>query len=124
MRLISNKEYETELLIHLGNILYENSRYDEACELWRKSINIKNSVIAHRNLAYSYKQSKNIKGAVDEYKVAYLCGGNRERFLVEEYLQALSDYKDYDTIWVVYNELLPDLGRAGKNSDNSCRGCS
>ena len=94
------------VLIHLGIIYYENFIEDKALELWLKSIDIKPTAIAYRNISVYYKNKKDYEKALYYMEKSIDIFENKEMdeaFLVE-YFYLLDLLKKYDKIIQLYEK--------------------
>jgi tetratricopeptide (TPR) repeat protein len=92
--------------MHLGVMLYERSREDEANEAWRKSIQHKPSAWVYRNLAVVMKQKGKLDEAADLMEKAWKVSQSfPDRALAEEYLNLLVEGGQYETAWRLYQSL-------------------
>lgn len=94
------------VLIHLGIIYYENFIEDKALELWLKSIDIKPTAIAYRNISVYYKNKKDYEKALYYMEKSTDIFENKEMdeaFLVE-YFYLLDLLKKYDKIIQLYEK--------------------
>ncbi len=83
------------VLIHLGIIYYENFIEDKALELWLKSIDIKPTAIAYRNISVYYKNKKDYEKALYYMEKSIDIFENKEMdeaFLVEYFLHGCQTY--------------------------------
>lgn len=94
------------VLIHLGIIYYEAFMEDKALDLWLKSIEIKPTAIAYRNISVYYKNKKDYEKALEYMEKAINLFVNKEideAFLVE-YFYLLDLFKKYDKIIEQYEK--------------------
>ena len=94
------------VFIHLGIIYYENFMEDKALELWLKSIDIKPTAIAYRNISIYYKNKKDYEKSLFYMEKSIDLFENKEidvAFLVE-YFYLLDLLKKYDKIVKLYEK--------------------
>lgn len=92
--------------IDLGVLEYENENYEKAEQLWKESLKLKPTVIAHRCLAVAYDRKGNLEAACREMEQAFeLEGTNPSVYITEELLGMLKKQKSFDRMWQVYEQL-------------------
>ncbi|MDQ8735141.1 DUF5107 domain-containing protein [Paenibacillus sp. LHD-38] len=92
--------------MHLGVMLYENGKEDEAIEAWETSIRQQPSVWVYRNLAEAMKRRGLTDSALGYWKRAYsLSQSFPDLALAEEYLNLLIEKEQYEEAWRVYHSL-------------------
>lgn len=92
-------------LIHMGNLLYEQARYSEAVERWKRALALMPHPLAHRNLAFAAKQAGRLDEALAAMKKAVLLGGQIDKAFPEEYLQMLVEAGRFSEAWSVFCSL-------------------
>jgi hypothetical protein len=97
-------------LLHAGVMAYEDGSRDEACELWKESISMCESVWAYRNLAAAEKMNGNLQQAADYmHKVMNMPFALSDQAFAAEYLALLNNAKRYREAWEVFENLPPDI---------------
>lgn len=92
--------------IHLGILLYENDDCERAVEYWQKSIGIRATPIAWRNLAIALKYWGESDQAIDALKRAVaLEGPQPETHLTRELMMLLIEKKNYSEAWKYFSSL-------------------
>lgn len=92
--------------MHLGVMLYEHGREDEAIEAWHKSLQYKPSAWVYRNLAVAMKQRKRLDEAADMMERAWQVSQSfPDRALAEEYLNLLVEGGQFEATWRLYQSL-------------------
>ncbi|ASJ20331.1 hypothetical protein BHAMNSH16_01105 [Brachyspira hampsonii] len=94
------------VLVHLGIIYYENFMEDKALELWLKSIDIKPTAIAYRNISTYYKDKKDYEKALYYMEKSIDVFGNKEadEAFIVEYFYLLDLLKKYNKIIQLYEK--------------------
>ncbi|MBW5394595.1 DUF5107 domain-containing protein, partial [Brachyspira hampsonii] len=94
------------VLIHLGIIYYENFMEDKALELWLKSIDIKPTAIAYRNISVYYKDKKDYEKSLYYMEKSINIFGNKEadEAFIVEYFYLLDLLKKYNKIIQLYEK--------------------
>ncbi|MGL1890748.1 MAG: DUF5107 domain-containing protein [Spirochaetaceae bacterium] len=97
-------------LIHLGVILYEEGDHVKALELWEKSLRLKETPIALRNVSIFYKDKGQDDKALEYmFKSVNSESENRDIYLTVELMELLYKLNRYKEVWETYNKLPPDL---------------
>jgi len=92
--------------IHLGVLLYENDNEEKAVEYWQKSISIKATPVAWRNMAIALKNWGDDDQAIDAFKRAVaLEGTNHEAYVTRELMMLLIEKEMYNEAWKYYSSL-------------------
>lgn len=93
-------------LLHLGIIYYENFEEDKALEIWLKSIDIKPTAIAYRNISVYYKNKDDYKKALYymENTISIFDGKEIDEAFLAEYFYLLDYLKEYDKIIQLYEK--------------------
>lgn len=93
-------------LLHLGIIYYENFEEDKALEIWLKSIDIKPTAIAYRNISVYYKNKDDYKKALYymENAISIFDGKEIDEAFLAEYFYLLDYLKEYDKIIQLYEK--------------------
>lgn len=93
-------------LLHLGIIYYENFEEDKALEAWLKSIEIKPTAIAYRNISVYYKNKNDYKKALYYMENAVNIFDTKEidEAFLAEYFYLLDLLKEYDKIIQLYEK--------------------
>ncbi len=83
-----------------GTMLYERYEFDRAMEAWKKSIALKPTAIAYRNLAMA-EDAAGRQALAEEYmqKALALGGANIDIAFAEEYLKMLVEHAAYQRAW-------------------------
>ncbi|MDQ6418907.1 DUF5107 domain-containing protein [Paenibacillus sp. LHD-117] len=98
--------------LHLGVMLYERGREDEALAVWETSLRLKPSVWAYRNLAEAMRRSGRRRDALFYWREALtLAPVLPDQALSEEYIRLLIEDGRYEEAWSFYNRL-PDKQKA------------
>lgn len=99
-----------EVLIRLGVLLYENGREAEAVQLWERSLQIKESAMAYRNLAWHRKAAGQTGEAVQILSKAVRCeDGMKDPAYAQEYLALLSECGEYEQMWNYFRDIPKEL---------------
>lgn len=94
--------------LHIGNYNYEIGESKKAIESWRRSLQLKPSPWALRNLAIAERDAENLSSALALYGEAISAfGAKLHDAFYEEYLQLLVKAENYEELWRIYTELLP-----------------
>lgn len=92
-----------------GVMCYENTRYEEGIEWFKKSIQDRENPLAYRNLFYAYKD-KDVEQALWYMEQALLLFyENPEREFVEEYIKYLMEQGMHEKLWEYYKKLPDEL---------------
>ncbi|MHA6481818.1 DUF5107 domain-containing protein [Paenibacillus sp. strain BS8-2] len=98
--------------LHLGVMLYERGREDEALAAWKTSLELQPSVWAYRNLAEAMRIGGNPSEALHYWQSALaLAPTLPDQALSEEYIRLLIEDKQYEEAWAFYT-LLPEKQKA------------
>lgn len=102
---VSEKKINASTLIHLGIIYYEEFREDEALNLWLKSIEIKPTALALRNISLYYKNKADINKSLEYMKKAIdILGLEVDKSFMEEYFYILKEVSKFDEIIKIYED--------------------
>ena len=119
----TNEGYNWTALAHLGALAYESfdktelscdiitAEYDEkktveARNIWKKSIELCPNIISYRNLAFLEHKAENFTAAETYYdKALEIEGAYNDFALASEYLQFLSERKNYKKLWNLFDKL-------------------
>lgn len=92
--------------MHYGVMLYEKGLEKEAIEAWKKSLSIKESAWVYRNLSVTMKNNGDTNSALSYLEKAYaLSNGFPDKAFAEEYLSLLTECKEFEKAWSVYESL-------------------
>ncbi|QNK55022.1 DUF5107 domain-containing protein [Paenibacillus sp. PAMC21692] len=100
----SNKNWNAYM--HLGVMLYELGKEDEAMEAWKTSIQLQPSAWVYRNLAVAMTLKEDNTAALGYMDQAFqLSQSFPDRALAEEYLKMLIDSERYKEAWSFFHTL-------------------
>lgn len=88
-----------------GVMCFEDTRFEEGIEWFKKSIEVKENPLAYRNLFYAYKDLDEEKAITYMEKALSMFMDEPEREYVEEYTGYLSEHKQYHKLWEYYWKL-------------------
>lgn len=92
--------------MHLGVMLYENGKEEEAIAAWETSIRLQPSVWVYRNLAEAMNRAGRKEQALKYWESAYhIAESFPDQALAEEYLNLLIGMERYEEAWRVYQDL-------------------
>jgi len=107
---VANEKENPWPYIHLGVLLYENDNGEKAVENWQKSISIKATPIAWRNMAMALQNWGEDDQAIDALKRAVaLEGSSQQSYIIRELMTLLIKKKKMNEAWKYYNSLPPNL---------------
>lgn len=104
----SNKEKNIWAQIHLGVMSYECGEYEKAVVAWKKSLSIKTTAIALRNMAIAYRTIGEIDKAINYLSLA-VEQEETNSFIIIEFLEILIEGERYQEAWSYYNTLSEDI---------------
>ncbi len=91
--------------LHIGNYYFEVGKPESAIKEWNKSLELKSSPWALRNLAMAQRDSGNLFAALDLYEEAInKFAPELHDAFYEEYLQLLISAERYEQLWKIYTE--------------------
>lgn len=97
-------------LLHLGVMLYENGDREWGLKAWRKSISLKPTAIAYRNIAYAKLQSGHLNEALEYMEKSIgLTNGKPDRAFIEEYFDMLIKAGRYEQVLDLFEALPFDM---------------
>jgi tetratricopeptide (TPR) repeat protein len=92
--------------LHLGVMLYEHGREEEAIEAWRTSLSLQPSIWAYRNLAEAMRRDGKLAEALAYWDEALsLTPIFPDQALSEEYIRLLIEAERYQDAWSFYKSL-------------------
>jgi hypothetical protein len=94
------------VLLHLGVMAMERGDDDKAVDLWRRSLAVRESAWAYRNLACARLRAADIPGAIDLYIKAESAPGFRaDRAIAEESMTLMVEHEYLDEAQSLYSRL-------------------
>lgn len=114
LKSVEKKENVNALsLLHLGVMFYESFSEDRALEFWKESLQMKETCLVYRNIAYAYKQKEEYKTALEYMEKAVSVGaGKLDKAYYEEYFELLIKNEEYDRLIKSYNEIKNNFSAA------------
>lgn len=105
---LARQPYKAARYIDLGVLEYENGNYGKAERLWKESLKLNPTVIAHRCLAVAFERKGELEAACTEMEQAFeLEGVSPSVYITEELMALLKERGSYERMWEIYRQL-PD----------------
>ncbi len=89
--------------LHLGIMLFENFRFEEGVEQWKRSLQLKDNPWAWRNLSVAMARAGDYDRAVEFMEFALALEDNKiDKAFVEEYFDLLIKTEKFEKLWSFY----------------------